>query len=586
MKAILDRLMARQQRLLASLDSPSQRARRLSPEQVQAQRATDAEAVEAAFERLADGRLDDAAALLQPLSEDAQDPRVLTTLARIRMLQGQFDAAHEALARAERLDPSDPKVAHFTAELLRAQGRFVEEVQFRRRIVFATPEPMAAACLNLLTALVKASAGHRRPALSEARLVLDKLRAAPDASRDHRLQAARTVFGLPGFEKDALGQYAADDPARADERDVVTRWTTLREWCHEREIRLHRIAEFGETGKRPLMAQLREALLLPGFQWLPLVDDERVAFQGLTASRLLTRHEDPLSPLLMAGTNKAVFRLPASVPRIEGPVIVLGGNGSYYHDLVEYVGALAVPETLGLGAEARLLVPSPLPKHLKELFALLDIDEQRLLPWDPSQPVGVDQLWLPSRLAAGGRWFDPLLPHWYRRRLAAHMDRTGPRRRLYLSRAGTSSRRVQNEDALLAALEPLGFEPVRPETLSVRDQVSLFSQACCIVGASGAALTNVLFAPPGAEVIVLQNQHLLEGGGDLKFDALAAACGHTATTIGCVPVRVGPGERAIDADLTVDCDALLSILHKHSRPQHADHARTELSANDQAAKPH
>lgn len=560
--------MARQHRLLASLDPPKARRQpQLSPEQVAAQRANDDAAVAAAFAHLSEGRLDDAVALLQPLREAAQDPRVHTTLARIRMQQGRFDAAREALARAESLDPSDTKVAHFTAELLRIEGRFVEEVQYRRRVAFATAEPPAVACLNLLTALVKASAGHGRPALSEARLVLEKLCAAPDATRDLRLQAARTVFGLPGFESEALALYGADDPARAEERDVIARWTTLRPWCQVHQQPLHRIAEFGEPGRRPLLAQLQDAILLPGFQWLPLVDEGRVAFQDLTASRVRTRDEDPHSPLVMASADKAVFRLPASLPEVEGPVIVLGGNVGYYHDLVEYVGALAVPETLGLGADLRLLVCAPLPKHLVELFALLGIDERRLLPWDPAQPVKVSELWLPTRLAAGGRWFDSLLAHWYRQRLAPYLARTEPRRRLYLSRAGTSRRRVQNEEAVAAALATLGFESVRPETLSVREQVELFSQARSIVGSSGAAFTNMLFAPPGAQVVVLQNQHLVAGGGDLYFDALATACGHTATTIGCTPVRLGPGERAIDADLSVDCDALLAALETHAAPE-------------------
>jgi capsular polysaccharide biosynthesis protein len=565
MKRILDRLMARQQRLLSSLDTPpAGKQPRRTAEQLEAQRATDASAVEAAFACLAEGRLEDAAAQLHPLSDLALDPRVFTTLARIHMLQGRFDAAHDALALAEELDPADPKVAHFTAELLRVQGRFVEELQFRRRVAFATPEPTAEACLHLLTALAKTSAGHRRPPVSEVRLVVDKLRAAPDANRDHLLQAARTVFGVPGFQGEALALYAKEDPPQADEHDVVARWSTLREWCQKQpgERPLHRIAEFGEPGRRPLLALMREALVLPGFQWLPLVEDGRVAFEGLTASRVRTRHEDPNSPLMMASVGKAVFRLPKSVPRIDEPVIALGGNGGYYHDLVEYVGALAVPETLGLGADARLLVPAPLPAHLKELFALLEIDGHRLLPWDPAQPVTVAELWLPTRLASGGRWFDPLLPRWYRQRLAQYMDRAEPQRRLYLSRAGTSRRRVQNEDAIMAALEPLGFESVRPETLSMREQVALFSQARCIVGSSGAALTNMLFTPPGARVVVLQNQHLLEGGGDLYFDALAAACGHAATTIGCAPVRLGPGERAIDADLTVDREALLTALQE------------------------
>lgn len=553
--------MARQQRLLSSLDPPKARNRpQLSSEQLEAQRSSDDAAVSAAFAQLSEGRLADAAALLEPLQDAAQDPRLLTTLARIRIQQGQFDAARTSLARAESLDPSDTKVAHFTAELLRIQGHFVEEVQYRRRVAFATPEPSAGACLNLLTALVKASAGHGRPALSEARLVLDKLRASPDATRDLRLQAARTVFGLPGFEHEALALYAADDPARVEERDLIARWTTLRQWCQAHQQPLHRIAEFGEPGRRPLLAQLDEAILLPGFQWLPLVDEGRVAFQGLTASRVRTRDEDPHSPLVMASADKAVLRLPVSLPHVEGPVIVLGGNGGYYHDLVEYAGALAVPETLGLGADLRLLVCAPVPRHLAELFALLGIDERRLVPWDPAQPVKVSKLWLPTRLAAGGRWFDPLLAHWYRRRLAPYMHRAEPRRRLYLSRAGTNRRRVQNEEAVVAALAPLGFESVRPETLSVREQVELFSQASSIVGSSGAAFTNMLFTPPGARVVVLQNQHLVAGGGDLYFDALAAACGHAATTIGCTPVRLGPGERAIDADLSVDCDALLAAL--------------------------
>jgi len=167
---------------------------------------------------------------------------------------------------------------------------------------------------------------------------------------------------------------------------------------------------------------------------------------------------------------------------------------------------------------------------------------------------------VPTRLSAGGRWFDPLLAAWYRQRLAAHLHDGRPTRKLYVSRGGTARRRIDNETEVEAALRGAGFETVRPETLSVLEQVRLFSQASHVIGSSGAALTNTLFCPPGARVVVLQNRHLVEGGGDLYFDALATACGHVAATVSCTPTRAAPGQRAIDADLAVDCTALLDAL--------------------------
>jgi capsular polysaccharide biosynthesis protein len=76
-----------------------------------------------------------------------------------------------------------------------------------------------------------------------------------------------------------------------------------------------------------------------------------------------------------------------------------------------------------------------------------------------------------------------------------------PRRRLYLSRAGVRLRRTVNEAEIEALLAARGFETVRPETLSHADQVRLFGEARTIVSTGGAALTNLLFVPPGGTVI-------------------------------------------------------------------------------------
>lgn len=549
--------MARQQKLLASLDTePADAKPTLSQEAQAAQLSAEQVAIDAAFAQLAEGRLDAALGLLTPHADAAQDPRTLTTLSRILSMQGQFDEALALLLRAEQLAPSDPKVVHFIAELLKVRGRYAEEVHYRRRAAFTTASGPGEAYVHLATALVKATAPGQKPPLSELRLALTHIRGAPDLSPELRAEAARTLFAVSPLTRDAVQLYVEADPPAADKHDVVANWHTLSQWCAQSHAPLHPASAFGMAGRRPSLAQLTDTILLPAFQWLPLLQDGRAALSGLAASRTRTHSEDPTSPLLMASPRKAIFRLPRDLPTLSEPVIVLGGNGNYYHDLVEYLGALAIPETLGLGSELRLLVNGNVTPHQTELLALLGIGPERQLLWDPTQPVRLAQHWLPTRLAAGGRWFDPLLPHWYRQRFAHCLSDAAPTRRLYLSRAGASRRHVLNENEVLRTLRPFGFECVHPEALSVREQVLLFSQAAHVVAPSGAALTNMLFMPPGGRVLIIQNRHLLGGSGDLYFDALAQACGHHARIEACRPGHLASGQRSIDADIVVDCQQL------------------------------
>lgn len=71
-------------------------------------------------------------------------------------------------------------------------------------------------------------------------------------------------------------------------------------------------------------------------------------------------------------------------------------------------------------------------------------------------------------------------------------------RRLLISRRGGNSRRIVNEQQLERELAPFGFDTVVPETLTLLDQVKLFSEAEFVIGAHGAGLTNLVFAPDGA----------------------------------------------------------------------------------------
>ena len=515
------------------------------------------QATDAAFVHLQEGLLDDALAELLPHASDAQDTRTLTTIARIRGAQGQFDEAFNLFQRAERLDPADPKVLVFTADLLKIRGRHVEELQYRRRAAFTNAEAPTEVFVNLIAAIGKAAPRGKPPPISEIRIALDRIQRADDLPPEKMVDVAKSIYGIKALASEATALYLSASPCAAHERDVTATWTTLAQWCKSRNAPLHAVAAFGAPGRRPLLAELKDAIVHPGMQWMPLLDDGTAILSGFASRRIRLRSEDVASPLLMAGVKTAVLRLPKEVPVVDGPAILLGGNGTYHHDLVEYVGSLAIAEKLRIGQDAKLIVNEKLAPHQKELFELLGIGPERLLHVPVGAPMRFRHLLLPSRLSAGGRWFDSLLPAWYRERLAPlRLHGPAPSRRLYLSRTDTTRRRIDNEAEVMAELSALGFESVRPETLSLKDQIALFSQASHIVGSSGAALATMLFTPPRARIVVLQNEHLVEGGGDLYFDALATACDHAMATLPCRPTRLVNNQRAIDADLFVDIGQL------------------------------
>lgn len=557
MKELMDRLMARQRHLLQNLEPPRP-VPGLAPEVLAERRVGEQRAIEAAFEKLATGDILAAASLLEPHADGAQDTRTLTTLSRIRSASGHMDEALELLQRAERLDPSDNKVAFFLAELLQLMGRHHAAIAYRRRIAFTTRDAPAHAFVSLIGAIVKASSG-KSTLVSELRVALTELRKAPDATIPQLAEAARLIYTIETMSADAVALLAEADPCPADESELTVAWTTLAAWCAVTGRVQERLAEEGEPGRRPCAVELTGVTVSPALQWVPTLGSPPSAMlSGLAPDRIRLRNEDPTSPMLMASASTALLRLPRTTQRVDQLALLLGGNGSYYHDTIEFVSILAITERLGLDRQLPLVVnESPAP-HMTELLDLLGYGATPLLQVGRDAPAHFERLLVTTRLVAGTQWFDPMLARWYRRRLVEPLG-TLPtsHRKLYLSRARSMRRRLSNEEAVVAALRPLGYELVYPETMSVRDQIALFAQASHIVGPSGAAFTNMIYAPPGARVVIMQNGQIVGRGGGVSFEALAASCGHRATTLGCAPSRLGSGERSIDADLLVDIDSLL-----------------------------
>lgn len=83
----------------------------------------------------------------------------------------------------------------------------------------------------------------------------------------------------------------------------------------------------------------------------------------------------------------------------------------------------------------------------------------------------------------------------------------GRMRRIYITRADASYRKVINEDALLELLSRYGFERVVMSELSFAQQCALFASSEAMIAPHGAALVHLLFAPARCKVLELFCPH-------------------------------------------------------------------------------
>ena len=563
MKSLLDRLVARQNRLmgqLAAADEAVPARAKPKAEVTASMRAQEAAAVAEASQHLAEGDIDAAHALLEPYATIASVPRTLTLLARMETAHGRQDKAEERLRAAERLDPSDMHVVGQLGDLLEFLGRHREALLYRRRAAFSQSPPSNAALVSLVKSIVKSATHVHGPSVKELTLALDTLKNAPDATPDQRRAAAQAAYRASNLETEACQLYQSCEPCPPDFVDQRIAWKKMRDWCSQSGSPHHVLNDGGRPSQRPQVAALNDALIMPGLQFVPVMPEAGVALTGVANRDVELQSVDARSPLLLANEASGVLRLPRRRPRMQAPAILLGGTGSYHRDLIDHIGLLAIVERFELAADRMLVINEhPAPFQL-ELLELLGYDASRLMPLPDRQATAFDSILAVMPLAHGGRWIDPMLPAWYRSRLVRTDLQGRSGRKLYLSQGNATQGRLANEPEVRDRLVALGYDVVAPESMSVKDQVHLFSAASEIVAPNTEALTNMLFAPPGARVTVMSNRLAGQVRGAVRFDGLAAACGHSFAMLESEPVRLVQGMRMVDAEITVDVEALVALL--------------------------
>jgi capsular polysaccharide biosynthesis protein len=476
-------------------------------------------------------------------------------LARLRHAQGRLVEAIDIAEAGMSRQAQDISLFRTAANLYRDLGRRADERRLREHLLHALPDANIKECAAWLRA-VRAQASHSGvPDVDAVRTMLARVEAHVDENRDAAIQFAEALIGIDAFAKDAIsllerGYAGSRDP---DLRMVTYAWREPRDLCAENGWRYESAAATQRRGAievSPCLAELRDARVLPTLQWVPLAGAQPALLRPFATRRIRTRREEATSPVYAHDESLVVIERPANDgPRIETAVLLGGVPGHYYHQLVETFGRLAIVQQYPELARLPLLTERMSTPFEAALRRRLGFPEEQWLQLPADCDPRVGTLFAPSPLSRGGRVIHSRLADWYRARLWGK-DAGKARRRLYLRRGAGLRRRVLNEDELLAALEPHGFVSVQPERLSFEEQVDLFSQAEIVVAPVGAALTNMLFMPPGGRAVIVCNNALFAIRGDLYFDSLGDAC---AIACSWVPAF---GEsnfeaRVLDADIRV-----------------------------------
>jgi capsular polysaccharide biosynthesis protein len=247
----------------------------------------------------------------------------------------------------------------------------------------------------------------------------------------------------------------------------------------------------------------RDVLHLPGFG--AILSPDGIIMRA-SAREAMERWPD-LSGLPGARVVDGVTRLavPETIPVLARAAVfqAWGGTFNYGHFVLDCLPSLVALDEQGLLERYPPIAP-PLKAWQRDLIALAVGRPVRELKADVVRiDAAVHATSMDHYLHGPG----DLLARTRARILAAAPAARASGRRLYFSRRGHSMRVMINESALEMALKARGFEIVRPERLGAADQVRMMREAEVVVGPTGAAMTNVLFASSGARIVEIQPQN-------------------------------------------------------------------------------
>lgn len=210
--------------------------------------------------------------------------------------------------------------------------------------------------------------------------------------------------------------------------------------------------------------------------------------------------------------------IPSNIKNVKCGIFLTGiYDTNYYHLTFQHLSKFK--EILSLDKSVPLLVNKKVydVRNYKELISYFNYQNREIVLLEPNISYKVESLYyvpiqmlsVPSyRIGTSVRSSDDQYCYdslnFIRKQILSYCSCTTPSpRRIFISRRKTTSRRSYNEIECYEVLKKYGFVEVFPENMSIKEQVSLFNNADYIVGATGAAFTNLIYCHENCNVIIL-----------------------------------------------------------------------------------
>lgn len=503
-----------------------------------------------------------ALAELQPVMATAMEPATFTAYGQLKLYTGDIPQALVWLQRADALDARNPQTLLSLAQLYAHSGDPDRQYDCARRCLECAPSPTIEAIMEAARALVDMAAapGHAEDLDEDVQWLngqWGKLVSPPGP--DQVRLFAEYLFAL-GRHQQATDMLSGLMPAQELARCARLSFGKL---AHLQDV--GRVEVLDTAGEDSLLraAVIPDGAVLPEMQWLPWLPERGTIVGDFATRKQRTVREVPASQLLLHSPDAAWVRLPdGPVRTVSQPAVLLGGNANYYHHIMDHLSRLATLQALGVDTkDAVFIVGSQLLPFQQELLELVGIPPERWLQASPEDNLVFRTLIAPGPPLMGGVAFSPRIASWARSQLVLPRGIQGPPVRLYVSRARAKLRRVVNEAELTQWLAQEGYTIIYPEEMTVAQQIDLYARASHVVAPGGAALTNMIFMPAGARVVMLNNAHLTPAAQKRFFDPLARASGLDFRIVSGQPARLNTN-RILDADLDVPLAKLQQTLRE------------------------
>ncbi|ASK61077.1 hypothetical protein CFK37_02120 [Virgibacillus phasianinus] len=225
----------------------------------------------------------------------------------------------------------------------------------------------------------------------------------------------------------------------------------------------------------------------------------------------------------------AVNNIPSASPYYGNlGVLAWAGHSNYWHWLHDTLGRYRLLQLSGFKIDKYVLPLMTLPFQ-RETVKMLGIPENKILQIPPGKHLKAENLILPSVPFNAGtcvKWTIEFLRDSFLK--SKSHPSSSDFERIYISREDASWRKVANEPKLMTLLTKKGFKKIILSSLTVQEQLDIFSSAKVIISPNGAGLANIMFCQPGTKIIQLftsTSDEFIKIGNYLDLDYYFLKCG-------------------------------------------------------------